>query len=120
MEVTIMGSPIRVHKVGRREPGEANVGCDRDAVQICYKEDTTRPGNHNINGDYLATLLNKHGFEVTAGDDVSGTPLRYLCIHKADGTATRDEIVAVLEQDPEIDLTNIHRREGNQGSEQSA
>ena len=115
-----MGSPIRVHKIGRRQPGEANVGCDRDAVQICYKEDTTLPGNHNVNGDYLAALLTKQAFEVTAGDEVPGTPLRYLCVRKAGGVATREDIFTVLEQDAEIDLTNIDKLEGNPGSEQSA
>jgi hypothetical protein len=112
------GNPIRIHKLTRREPGEANVGCDHDAVQVCYKADTTRPEYPNLNGEYLAALLTKQGFTVAAGEEVAGTPLMYLCVGKAVGTATRDEVVAVLKRDANIDLTNIDRIEGTRGSDQ--
>lgn len=109
------GSRITVFRVQKRQVGEANVGCDRDAIQILYKESTTRTGT--VNGAYLTALLRKNGFQVKEGDAIEGTPARHLCITKVDGDATREEIVAVLQSDDEIDLSNIDRPEGNKGSE---
>ena len=37
-----MVSQITVHKVNRRDPNEANVGCGQNDIQIFYKEDYLR------------------------------------------------------------------------------
>ena len=107
-----MASKITVHKV---QPGEARVGCDPTGVQIFLKESTNYKGNPNLT--YLSDLLGKHGFQVKEGDQVSDTPLRYLCIAKADGTVTRQDVLTVLESDEEIDLSNVDQPEGNLGNE---
>jgi hypothetical protein len=107
-----MASKLTIHKV---QPGEAKVGCDPRGVQIFYKESTTLKGNPNL--VYLSDLLKKHGFQVKEGDQVSDTPLRFLCVAKAGGTVTREDVLKVLQEDQEIDLTNVNRPEGNRGSE---
>lgn len=107
------GSKITVHRVPKRELGKAIVGCARDAIQICYKKDTSRSGNPNC--AYLSDLLRSHGFEVKEGDAVPGTTLRYLCIVKAGGIATKDDVLLVLQKDHEIDLTNVNARDGHNG-----
>lgn len=104
------GSLITVHKV---QPGEAKVGCDPRGVQIFYKEITTSSGHPNF--IYLGDLLRGKGLSVKAGDSVSGTPLRYLCVSKPGGNLTREEVLEFLAADSEIDLTNVDRPEGNLG-----
>lgn len=105
------GSLIAVHKV---QPGEARAGCDPRGVQILYKESTTTGGSPNF--VYLDELLRGRGLLVKAGEVISGTPLRHLCVSKPGGTLTRDAILELLGADPEIDLTNVNRPEGNLGA----
>ena len=106
-----MGSMITVHKV---QPGEAKVGCDPRGLQIFYKEDTNVQGNQNL--AYLSDLLQQHGFQVKEGDRLSDTPMRYLCVAKTGTTVKREEVLEVLKEDTEIDLSNVDRPEGNQGT----
>ena len=106
-----MGSKITVHKL---QQGEAKVGCDPRGVQIFYKENTNVPGDQNR--AYLSGLLQKWGFEVTDGDRVSGTPMRYLCVAKTGATVKTEDVLDVLKEDTEIDLENLHRPEGNRGN----
>jgi hypothetical protein len=119
LEITLMerndGSRITIHRVKKRQVGEAEVGCRHDAIQILYKESTTRTGN--VHGAYLAGLLGRHGFAVTDGDAIKNTPLMHLCVTKAGGEVTREDVVAVLESDPEIDVSGIDLPEGHTGSE---
>jgi len=106
-----MGSKITVHKA---EPGESNVGCNPRGVQLFSKE------NMNVEGDqklaYISDLSQGHGFRVTEGDRLPETPLRYLCVGRADGTVNREEVLEVLKDDEEIYLGNVDRPEGNQAS----
>ena len=50
-------SRITIHRVGRREPGEANVGCGPNDIQICYKEETWRGGEIGFNFSYIEKVL---------------------------------------------------------------
>src|SRR5262249_38990320 len=103
---------ITIHKV---QQGEGKAGCDPRGVQILYKESRLVGGNPD--GAYLAELLSKHGLEATDGAEVSVTPMRYLCVRKPGEQLKRDDVLAILEQDQEIDLGGVHRPEGHLGSD---
>jgi len=105
-----MGSKIKVHRV---QPGEAKVGCDPRGVQIFYKEDLNVQGDQNL--AYIRALLQRRGFDVKDGDRLSDSPLRYLCVRKADSTVKREEVLQVLKEDDEVDLSSVDRPEGHQG-----
>ena len=106
-----IASRITIHKV---QPGETRVGCHPGGVQIFYKESTTIGGDPNLL--YLRTLIENHGFEATEGDSVQDTPLKYLCVARLSGSVSKEEILALLAQDQEIDLSNVNRPEGYQGN----
>jgi hypothetical protein len=42
--------------------------------------------------------------------------MRYLCVAKTGTTVKREEVLEVLKEDTEIDLSNVDRPEGNQGT----
>lgn len=108
----IMTSKITIHRV---QPGEARAGCDPTRIQILYKESTTLGGGPNL--AYLTGLLDGHGFRVEEGDWISGTPLKYLCVARAGGLVAREEVLGVLAEDQQVDLSNVDRSEGNRGDE---
>ena len=53
---------------------------------------------------------------VAGGSVFSGKVQRYLCVAKTGTTVKREEVLEVLKEDTEIDLSNVDRPEGNQGT----
>jgi hypothetical protein len=106
-----MGSRITVRSVELIERGKAGSGGKQHAVQISYKEDTTLTGPHKANGEYLARLLKENGYEATEREHAPNTPFRCLRVSNPELGATKEEVLAVLRRDEEIDLTTVERPE---------
>jgi hypothetical protein len=90
---------LRIHKI---EQGQGSAGCHPRGVQIFYKESTTIGGDPNQH--YLRTLLERHGFEVTSGVPVKGTPIQVLCVTREKGQITNEDVEPILRADPEIEF----------------
>ena len=95
------------------QAGTAEVGCDRNGVQIFYQESTIRSGDPNA--AYLVGLLQKHGFQIEEGKRLTDHPMRYLCVGKAGGIVAVEDVLKVFEEDKEIDLSDVNRPEGSWG-----
>jgi len=91
------------------QTGNAGVGCDPNGVHIFYQESTIRSGDPNA--AYLGGLLRKHGFQINEGKRLTDHPMRYLCVRKAGITV--EDVLKVLGQDKEIDLSDVNRPEGS-------
>lgn len=104
------GSKITVRRV---EQGNRQGGCNPSGVQVQFKESLSSQGNPNL--EYLRTLLEGKGYEVTEGARVKNTPFLRICVVKGTGQIQRKEVLAVLREDPEIDLSGMDQPEGMQG-----
>jgi len=71
-------------------------------VRLSYKEEYLVSGEPKAR--YLRNLLEARGFKVEPGDQIENTPFRSLVVSKENTCLTRDEVVAVLRADDEIDL----------------
>ena len=110
-EARSSGSMITVRRIER---GNEQGGCNpRGGVQVQFKESLSSEGNPNR--EYLRTLLEGKGYEVTEGARVKNTPFLRLCVVKGKGQILRAEVLAVLREDPEIDLSGVDQPEGTQG-----
>ncbi len=104
------GSKITVRRV---EQGNRQGGCNPRGVQIQFKETPNSRGNPNM--EHLRVLLEGKGYEVTEGVGVENTPFLCLCVLKGKGQIQRGEVLAVLGEDPEIDLPAVDQPEGTPG-----
>ncbi len=95
------------------QAGTAEVDCDPNGVQIFYQESTIRSGDPNA--AYLGGLLRKHGFQICDGKRLTDHPMRYLCVSKAGGTV--EDVLKVLGEDMEIDLSGVNLPEGSRESQ---
>jgi hypothetical protein len=97
------------------QTGAADVGCDPNGVQIFYQESTIRSGDPNA--AYLGGLLRKHGFQIKEGKRLTDHPMRYLCVSQGGSSVTVEDVLKVLGEDEEIDLSDVNRPAGNWRSE---
>jgi hypothetical protein len=110
MDRKSMAAPITILKV---EQGQGQYGCQPGGVQILFKESTTVQGSPNR--EYLRTFLEEQGFQVKEGDPVPDVPFLRLCVTKEKGQLMPDEMVALLRQNQELDLSRVNQPEGEPG-----
>jgi len=90
---------IRVHRVER---GEAHKGCTPSGVMILFRDSENQGGEAT---EYLRSLFKDRGY--TVKDGITDDALARLCIIRSGqkpGRLEPEEILAILQDDPEIDL----------------
>jgi hypothetical protein len=97
---------LRIHKI---EQGQGSAHCNPRGVQIFYKESTTIGGEPNRR--YLQDLLENHGFKVSPGVSVQGTPIQVLCVTKEERQITHEDVEPILRADGEFEFVgdNLNR-----------
>lgn len=94
------------------EQGQGKYGCQPRGVQLLFVESSTIEGKPNL--EYLRSFLEAQGFQVKEGAPVEGVPFLRLCVTKAQGQLTRAEMLALLEKNPQLDLSKINRSDSGQ------
>jgi hypothetical protein len=90
--------------------GNRRCGCKPRGVKVVFKETSNDWGNPNM--EYLRTFLENKGYAVTEGTGVKKIPYLCLCVVKGRRQIKRDEVLAVLGENPEIDLSRIDKGDG--------
>jgi len=99
------GSKITVRSVKQGNPqGDS----DPRGVRIEFKESIIKEGGPNA--AHLRTLLESKGYEVMEGAGVENTPFLSLRVVKGERQIQREEVLAILREDPDIDLPESDKR----------
>jgi hypothetical protein len=93
---------IRIHRIER---GEAPKGCAPTGIMILFRDSENQGGEAT---EYLRSLFKDRGYTVTDGEGDDG--LGRLCIVRPGqkpGRFEPEEILAIMQDDPEIDLSSL-------------
>ncbi len=91
---------IRIHDVE-----EGRWGSPPNGVGVSYVEDRDSKGTpHRA---HLRNFLTEQGCQVDDGEPVKDTLLRILLVTRGQGKLTREELLVLLHEDSELDLSRV-------------
>jgi hypothetical protein len=95
--------PIVIRKVTQ---GEVRFDCCPTGVSVEFKENFNLPVSHQ---EYLQGLFQSNGLTCRPGPSIEHTPFFRLCVLRESGQLTVEEVLDILWNDAEIDVSKLAR-----------